>query len=420
MSPIRRGDAGPVRALLGLNPAGLSLFAAGYLTSVQLFLLVIAIPVLSLAVVTSQRESESHDLQVVLDTAPVAILTTREHPGRQVMANQAAYAMYMVPAGTNLSVDGSGSEQPFRLTSQGAVIPPDQLPLRRAAASGLPVTGQPLTLERADGTRRYLIGNALPLRDDDGSVRGAVGAFQDVTDMRLAEVALRESEARLRELTRRLISEQEQARTGFARDLHDDVGQRVTLIQLGLERFVQSTEGLSLEAHRRLSAILRSAEQIASDIQKMSHRLHPSTLDALGLVSALRAASREFGEKSQLLVSFSHEGHLRDIPPDVCLGLFRVAQEALTNVVKHSGVAEATLRLSGQRDRITLCVCDEGVGFDPRRVELAPLPGLGLVSMRERLNLIGGELHVRSAPSQGSEVRATVFLHRVPGAEHRE
>ena len=500
--------------------------------SLQLFLLVVAVPSMTLAVVTAERENEARHLQVVLDAAPVAILTTRDAACRDLNANRTAYEMHMVTPGTNLSVGTSGEARPFRLTSGGHIIPPDQLPMRRAARSGVLVTGEALTLERADGTRCYVLGNAAPLWDENGKPQGAVGVFQDVTPMRLTEFALRESEARfrlvtdtapvmiwmsgvdklcvyfnrrwldfrgrshdeeagngwlsgvhpddrrryldtygaafdsrstfeleyrlrradgefrwiadcgtprfdtagvfcgyigscldvtdrktaeqrLRELTGRVINGQEEARSNFARDLHDDIGQRFTLMQLAIQRFAQSTDGLSLEAHRQLSAILRSAEQISSDVQNMSHRLHPSSLDALGLVTALRSVAREFGEKSHVRVHYRHQDVPDEIAPDVCLGLFRVAQEALTNVVKHSGVTEATLELTGHGGAVALSISDEGAGFDARHAGSIASGGLGLVSMRERLRLIGGELQVSSTPSQGTAVRAVVPLRRL-------
>jgi PAS domain S-box-containing protein len=389
------------------------------------------------------------------------------------------------------------------------------------------VTGDLLTIERADGTRRYLYGNAAPLRDQAGAVRGAVGAFQDITEIRLTEEALRESEARfrlvadnapvliwmsapdgrrvyfnrrwldfrgrtfeaeaghgwevglhpddrpkyvdachrafaarstidveyrllradgryrwlmdcgvrrldaaggfsgyigscvditerkaadghLRELSGRLIDAQERARARLARDLHDDLGQRMTLMQLSIARFARSTEGLSLEAHRQLHTILQVVEKITVDIQGLSHSLHPSTLDSLGLVTALRSVCREFGEHSRLNVRFSYQQVPRDVAPETCLSLFRVAQEALTNVVKHSGVGEATLDLSCDGDSLTLVVSDSGVGFDLDRTDQIGAPGLGLSSMRERLFLIGGELHVSSTLGRGTSIRATV------------
>ncbi len=492
--------------------------------SLQLFLLVIGIPMLLLAVVTVQRETDLEELRVVLDAAPVAILKAKDRACREIIGNPAACDLYQVSVGTNLSLHVT---QPFRLTRDGADIPLERLPMQQAAASANTVTGEALTLERPDGTKRHLFGNAVPLWDDYGKIRGAVGAFQDITEVRLAEQALRESEerfrlvagtapvmiwmsgtdklciyfnkgwldfrgrtheeevgngwqsgvhpddlerylgtyvgafearvtfemeyrlcrrdgeyrwvvdhgvprfdpggnfcgyigsclditdrkvaeGRLQELSGRLIGAQEQARARFARDLHDDLGQRMTLIQLNIERFAGSTDGLSLEAHRQLRAVLRTLAEMTADIQSMSHRLHPSTLDALGLVTALRAVCREFGEQAQLSVRFAHHDVPDDIAQEVCLSLFRVAQEALTNVVKHSGVTEATLDLSGSGDYLDLRISDAGAGFDLGSATWTSDAGLGLISMRERLRLVGGNLLVQTAPSRGTAIRATI------------
>jgi signal transduction histidine kinase len=140
----------------------------------------------------------------------------------------------------------------------------------------------------------------------------------------------------------------------------------------------------------------------------LSHQLHPYKLDTLGLVASLRGFFGEFAQQHNLRVHFVNHDVRRQIPQDVTLCLFRIVQEALRNVVKHSGAAQARVDLYGHADRIDLCVSDSGTGFTPGNGEAAT--GLGLISMGERLRLVKGHLSIESQPSRGTRIRATVPL----------
>lgn len=222
-----------------------------------------------------------------------------------------------------------------------------------------------------------------------------MGRYLDLADRRTTE-------AKLRELTRRLVSAQEDERRRIARELHDDVNQRLALLAIEIEQLM-----LALPQDDPLRTNLRGlwkrTAEISEEVHNLSHELHSSTLEALGLVAAMRGLSRELSDKG-LQVAFSGDAASSDVPPATALGLFRIAQEALTNVLKHSGVKKATMRLSASDDAVTLLVEDHGRGFDPRAHE----EGLGLLSMRERLEPLGGELVIRSRPGEGTTVEARV------------
>jgi signal transduction histidine kinase len=154
----------------------------------------------------------------------------------------------------------------------------------------------------------------------------------------------------------------------------------------------------------------------------LSHELHPFKLEVLGLVPSVRGLCREFSQQHHMQVEFVHRDVPAKLPRDVALSFFRIVQESLRNVVKHSGVAEAKVELSGAGDRVDLCVSDRGVGFDPASADRAT--GLGLTSMRERLPVIGGNLVIESEISQGTRIRAQVLLSgatsEVTGEEKRK
>jgi signal transduction histidine kinase len=211
-------------------------------------------------------------------------------------------------------------------------------------------------------------------------------------------------EAQLRDLTGRLVSAKEDERRRIARELHDDISQRLALLAIEIERLVlQTPEWDTVRAPLR--DLWQKTNEIAKGVHHLSHRLHPFRLGALGIVAALRRLSRELSERG-LRVAFSSDAVSSEPSADVALGLFRVAQEALSNVLKHSGVGEATLDFSSSDRVATVRIEDRGRGFDPS----AHAEGLGLVSMRERLVQLGGEMAIESRPREGTVIEARVPL----------
>jgi signal transduction histidine kinase len=200
----------------------------------------------------------------------------------------------------------------------------------------------------------------------------------------------------------RLVSAKEDERRRIARELHDDISQRLALLAIEIDRLLQQTPDWNT-VRIRLRDLWQHTNEIAQGVHHLSHQLHPFTLEALGIVAALHALSRELSERG-LRVAFSSSSASSDVSPAVSLGLFRVAQEALSNVLKHSGVGEATLHFSCSDRVVTIRVEDRGRGFDPR----AHGGGLGLVSMRERLLQLGGEVAIESRPGEGTAVEARV------------
>jgi signal transduction histidine kinase len=252
---------------------------------------------------------------------------------------------------------------------------------------------------RPDGSVVWLEANGSAIFDARGRRLRIIGLVADITERKLAEEALSS-------VSRRLIEAQEQERGRIARELHDDLSQRMALLQIGLEQFEQATGGLSSQARQQLDKITEVTSEVSSGIHNLSHRLHPSKLDTLGLVASLGGLCREFSEQHRLHVDFVHHHATGHIPQDVTLCLFRITQEALQNVVKHSGATEAQVDLSGHGDGIDLCISDSGTGFSPESA--TEDAGLGLISMRERLRLVEGHLAVESEPSHGTRIRVRV------------
>ena len=249
----------------------------------------------------------------------------------------------------------------------------------------------------ADGDRSIGV-RANALSRPEG---GAVVSYHDVTDRRRAERALRE-------LSGRLIAAQEQERHRIARELHDDLSQRIALLAMELEQLSMQPSPSAAELSLRSRALWQKASEISADLHRVSHQLHPTKLEALGLVPAINGFCQELWRQHHLQVRFAHHNVPRTIPRDVALCLYRIVQEALHNVIKHSGVLQAEVQLTETMSHeLQLQIADTGVGF---AVDSWPSTGLGLISMRERVHSIDGEIVVHAAPGRGTRIGVTVQL----------
>lgn len=225
---------------------------------------------------------------------------------------------------------------------------------------------------------------------------------------RQVQQQLRESHEELRRLAHEILGAQEMERRRIARELHDDFGQDLALVSVELDLLRQRLPGSPQETEARIQATSDRVKQLSSAIHDLSHQLHPLKLEQLGLVAALGSLAKELGQNHAVQVEFTHQDVPASLPEEVAFCLYRVAQEALRNVVKHSGAASASAALAAQNGSLVLEVRDDGRGFDAAGV--AGQGGLGLVSMRERLRLVGGELTVQSQPEAGTRVVAQVPL----------
>jgi PAS domain S-box-containing protein len=254
-------------------------------------------------------------------------------------------------------------------------------------------------LRRRDGVYRWMLDIAAPRVNEDGSFAGFVGSAADITDQKLAQEALEK-------IGGKLIEAQEEERSRIARELHDDICQRLALLSMELEQANRGSNGSS--SSPKLEEIRRHCAQIAGDVQALSHKLHSSKLEYLGLAAAIRSFCREFSQQHDVIVQFSDETVPSFLPRDISLSLFRVTQEALQNALKHSGAKQFSVRLQGSTNEIQLEVNDRGVGFDVERTKLDS--GLGLVSMEERVHLVHGIFTIESTAVNGTRILARVPL----------
>jgi signal transduction histidine kinase len=219
--------------------------------------------------------------------------------------------------------------------------------------------------------------------------------------LRGSERELLKSYERNRDLSTRLLQAQEAERARIARELHDDICQRMLLLTIELESLGRATDGAAPSGE----ALVMSRD-IAKSLHELSHRLHPTRLMLIGLVPALEQLRLEVS-RAGIAIAFTHSGVPATLPPDVMLCLFRVVQEALQNAIKYSNARDVAVDLRGEPTRLVLRVTDQGRGFD---VDTAWTKGLGLASMAERLDAISGSLDILSRPGDGTQVMATVPL----------
>jgi len=250
---------------------------------------------------------------------------------------------------------------------------------------------------RHDGEYRWVFEVGVPRFNPDGSFAGYIGSCIDVTERKVAEDALAS-------LTGRLIEAQEQERTRIARELHDDYNQRLAIVAIGLGELAENVGNSSVEAHQRLYELFDRVSELGADLHSLSHQLHPSTLESLGLVAGLKAFCEEFRNQQGIQVDFAHENVPPGIPDDATLCIFRIAQEALRNIKRHSGANRAEVRIEWSGERLHLSVSDRGRGLDPTNPSAKP--GIGIRSMEERLRLLGGRLEIHSRPAEGTRVDA--------------
>jgi len=300
-----------------------------------------------------------------------------------------------------------GAAEPRILTHQQVLekIHPDDRPqLLAAVARHSPKN------PTAETTYRVLLPGKSPVWvkssgraffDGEGRMLRVIGMVADVTDQKLAEEAVSD-------MTRKLVEAQEQERTRIARELHDDIGQRLAILEIGLVQLQQNRPDLPSEVVNRMHDLQQQSSQISADVQTLSHDLHCSQLEYLGVVAGMKSWCKEFGERQGMQIDCTHDVR-STLPPEIGLCLFRVLQEALHNAAKHSGVKRIEVELSENSGEIHLTIRDLGKGFD---VEAASQGrGLGLTSMQERVRLVNGTIMIQSKPMGGT----TIYV-RVPSS----
>jgi PAS domain S-box-containing protein len=274
-------------------------------------------------------------------------------------------------------------------------------------------------VRRADGAYRWLLASGVPKYGPDGSFEGYIGCDVDITERKDAETrtlesrtALEASHREVQHLAGRLIEAQDAERARIARDLHDDVSQQLAGLSIALSGLKHRLDErqVSEELQADLRALHQRATTLAQNVRHVSHDLHPTVLRHAGLEAALTSYCAELQRLHGTVLTCSAEGDFASIPPAVALCLYRIAQEALRNVIAHAAASRADVRLLRTSDTAEITITDDGKGFDVTS-SLERGKGLGLVSITERVRLAGGTVSVAAESKKGTRLFARIPAH---------
>jgi PAS domain S-box-containing protein len=295
-----------------------------------------------------------------------------------------------------------GDDEPIETTGQRVLgkIHPDDRERVKAAVAALGPENPHLRISyrimRRDGTFVWVERTSRAHFDEQGKMLRLVGMVADITDLKQAEEAVSA-------MTRKLVEAQEQERARIARELHDDINQRLALVAVELEQLQDDPS----EVRSRVPELRKRMTEISNYVQALSHDLHSSKLEYLGVIAGIKSWCKEFAERQRIEIDCTHDVR-SPLPQEIGLCLFRVLQEGLHNAAKHSGVKRMEVELSEKAGEIHLTISDLGKGFDVEAVKQGK--GLGLTSMRERVRLVNGSIAIDSKPMRGTMIHVRVPL----------
>jgi PAS domain S-box-containing protein len=278
---------------------------------------------------------------------------------------------------------------------------------RERLAAGQPYEDE-MRLRRADGEYRWFLVRTVPQRDEQGNIVRWYGTSTDIEDRRRAEQALRDSAERLQQLSRRLLEVQEAERRHLARELHDEFGQVLAAISVRLQA---AKNAAAAPAHPNLDECIGLLQRAGERVRSLALELRPTMLETAGLDAALRWLAEQHLQQTGTPVQIA--GHVGQVSGEVAIACFRVAQEALTNVMRHAGARQVSLTLNQTESEVELTVRDDGAGFDVQRTlrEAGGRARLGLLGMKERVEILRGRLELDSRPGGGTRVRISLPVH---------
>ncbi|MCU1339384.1 MAG: methyltransferase/methylesterase, CheR/CheB with sensor [Bryobacterales bacterium] len=359
------------------------------------------------AVKTTQdalRDQNSFSTAVMESSGALVMVTDTE--GRVVAFNRAC----QIASGYKLE------EMAGKVIWDRSLVPKEEIDRERTIYRRLVAGRAPIQHEGhwigKKGSRRLISWNSAAIPLATGRPRHLVRIGTDITERREIETALQKSEAALRQsqaqlqaLTAGLLSAQEEERARVARELHDDISQKLAMLNLEAESVLRKQPQSDGKLRTELTRLSHRLRGILRDVERTAYRLHPSSLDHLGLSVALKSYCTDFSTQNGIALRCTDRNLPRGIQPTLALTIYRVVQEALRNVVKHSGARRAMISVAGKNGAINLTVRDFGRGFDVSRSKKR---GLGLISMEERVRQAGGVFTLKTTPGKG--VRIDVIL----------
>jgi two-component system, NarL family, sensor histidine kinase UhpB len=284
----------------------------------------------------------------------------------------------------------------------GSPLPLEETGVMTAIKTKRTVRNFEMGILRDDGSTLWLNVNAVPILDEAGAVTSVVRTLTDISEQKKLQ-------DEREQFARRLIEVQEEERKRISRELHDDTAQYLALLALEMDSLFYQKEPLSEGTKTKIKQLRNTTEQVLKEIRRFSHELRPSVLEHFGLVSGLELITSEFNNNSQIEARFNVSGSEKRLSDQVELTLFRIAQEALSNVRKHSQASYVKVELRYTPMKVRLIISDDGKGFDSSGKNVPDATcGLGMVGMRERAHLCGGKLRIKSTPGMGTKITVEV------------
>ena len=290
-------------------------------------------------------------------------------------------------------------------STDGRLVPHQESKMAEVLRTGVEARDLEIVIERPDGSRITVLVNIAPLRNGDGALIGALNCFQDITERKQTHMELRHSLGQLRALSGRLQAVREEERMRAAREIHDQLGQALTAIKIDLTSLIHGPK-------QQFEPIFRLIDQAIESVRRIATELRPGILDDLGLIAAVEWATEEFQKRTRTKARLDLPREDIVISRDPSTALFRILQETLTNVARHARATEVSVQLTQDDDGLTLEVHDNGKEISSE--ELSSDNSLGILGMRERALLLGGELAIRGAPGAG-----TTITVRIPDISQR-
>ena len=266
-------------------------------------------------------------------------------------------------------------------------------------------------IKNKDGDIRWIEHASRPVIDRQGSLDSFRASNRDITVRKQIEISLQASREESRLLAVKLITTQEAERARLARELHDDITQRLAFLNIEMDKLEIQDQSLSEPVKKRLRQMGDDLGQLSSDIHMISRQLHPSILDDLGLTQAIETECKNFTRLREIPIALDLDGTLQDLSKEICLCIYRILQEGLRNIAQHAKATDIQIMLSRKDDTVHFLVKDNGKGFDPTSNKKSV--GMGMASMAERASLIQADIGIESHPGQGTVIKLkTPFASR--------
>ena len=357
------------------------------------------------------RESSERLARIIATDASGIVVVDRS--GTITLANPAVERMAGVPPGSMAGRPAPEVAPLLLRTLDGKPLAEDERPFRVALSTGRPVQDMEVALQRPDGRRIVLSVNAAPLLNEDGTPSAVVATLTDITERKRAEAQIRESAAALRALSARLQTAREEEATRIARELHDELGQALTAVKMDLswvdKRLAAAADTPEAAALRgKTAAMAGQIDETIGLVRRLATELRPGLLDDLGLAAAIEWQAQEFQARTGITCTASIAADVAAIEPSRATALYRILQEALTNVVRHAAAQRVAITLTAEAGSLCLEVRDDGCGIDQEHRPSSR--SLGLLGMQERARAVGGDVRVTRAEPRGTVVEARIPL----------